>query len=1038
MDIATWLRDLGLERYLEAFRANDVDADVLRALTADDLKELGVTSLGHRKKLLDAIAALAEPAAVPGPADRALAAEADAPAARPREAERRQLTVLFCDLVGSTALSGELDPEEMGAVIRAYQNAVARETLRFEGHVAKFMGDGVLAYYGWPQAHEDDAERAVRAGLALVRAVAGIEDAGRPLAARIGIATGLVVVGELVGEGEAQERAVVGETPNLAARLQALAEPGSVVISQATRRLVGRLFELTDLGPTRLKGFAEPLAAFRVEGEGHAEGRFEALRGERLTPLIGREHELALLMERWAWARNGDGQVVLLSSEPGVGKSRLVRALGERLASEPHTPISHFCSPHHTNSALYPVIGLLERAAGLAAAATAGQRLDRLEALLARSTDRPHEAVPLVAALLSIPTDDRYPPLDLTPERQKQRTLEVFVDQLAGLAAPQPLLALYEDVHWIDPTTLELLDRVVERVQRLPVLVLITFRPEFDPPWTGRGYVTLQTLARLERELAATMVERVTGGLRLPDRVVSEIVAKTDGVPLFVEELTKTVIESGIVEQRGGTYALSANFSGLSIPSTLHDSLMARLDRLSSVKEVAQMGACIGREFTHELLSAVSPLADNQLSDALAQLIDAELIFERGTPPAATYSFKHALVQDAAYGSLLKSRRRQVHSRLSDALQERFHDVVEHQPHLLAHHLTEAGRIEPAIQYWARAGQLASQRSNNIEAVAHLQKALSLVPQLPESANSKEQELRLLNILAAPLMNTRGYAAPETGAVYERAYELCKGSDHGDHIFQALSGICQCHMVVGDMRTALRFATETFERAQREASAGPLLEAHRLMGLSLTWGGQLQGGLHHFRQVQKLYDQERHQDLALIYGQDHLMSSYAASATSLAILGYPDQAHLSSAAAIEQSMHTRHFYSQAYALTFPLVIASLLRDMAGILKTTEQTIEFCTAQSIAFYLTISYVYRGFALAHGAPLEDGIEQMREGLARYQATGSGMLMPHFDTILAEALMKQGQLEDARALLKQAIARVERWGKGILRSGDPSGNG
>ncbi len=388
MDIAAWLQGLGLDRYLEAFRANDVDADVLRALSADDLKELGVASLGHRKKLLEAITALAEPAAGSGLAAGAVSGDVDAPPARPREAERRQLTVLFCDLVGSTTLSGELDPEEMGAVIRAYQNAVAGETLRFEGHIAKFMGDGVLAYFGWPQAHEDDAERAVRAGLALVRAVGGLAAAGRPLAARIGIATGLVVVGELIGEGEAQERAVVGETPNLAARLQSLAEAGSVVISQATRRLVGGLFELTDLGPTRLKGFAEPLAAFRVEGEGRADGRFEALHGQRLTPLIGREHELAMLLERWAWAKDGDGQVVLIAGEPGIGKSRLLRALRERLAGEPHVALRHFCSPYHTNSALYPVITQLERAAGIASHDEAAGRLAKLEALLGQATGK--------------------------------------------------------------------------------------------------------------------------------------------------------------------------------------------------------------------------------------------------------------------------------------------------------------------------------------------------------------------------------------------------------------------------------------------------------------------------------------------------------------------------------------------------------------------------------------------------------------------------------------------------------------------------
>ena len=450
MDILAWLRELGLERYEQAFRENEIAADILPKLTADDLKDIGVTIVGHRRKLLEAIAALAKPA-LPRQAGPCAPGEAQ-PTARPSAAERRQLTVMFVDLVGSTALSAALDPEEMGAAIRVYQNAVAGETLRFEGHIAKFMGDGVLAYFGWPQAHEDDAERAVRAGLALIKTVAALEVAGRRLAARIGIATGLVVVGERVGEGEAQERAVVGETPNLAARLQALAAPGSVVISQATRRLVGTLFELTDLGPTRIKGFAEPIAAFVVQGEGSADGRFEALHGQRVTPLIGRENELAMLLERWSWAKDGDGQVVLIAGEGGIGKSRLLHALREKLSGEPHTAISHFCSAYHTNSALHPIVAQLERAAGFASHDEPGDQLAKLEALLAQGAEQVDEAAPLVGALLGVPTDDRYPALNFSPQRQKQRTFEVLLEQLVGLARQRPVLQLYEDLHWADPS----------------------------------------------------------------------------------------------------------------------------------------------------------------------------------------------------------------------------------------------------------------------------------------------------------------------------------------------------------------------------------------------------------------------------------------------------------------------------------------------------------------------------------------------------------------------------------------------------------
>ena len=606
----------------------------------------------------------------PAAAPRTAVPVAPAATAPTVQAERRQLTVMFCDLVGSTELSRKLDPEDMSALIRAYQDTVAGELARFEGHVAKFMGDGVLAYFGWPKAHEDDAERAVRAGLAVTEAVGRLSGpGGEPLAARIGIATGQVVVGDLIGEGAAREEAVIGQTPNLAARLQALAEPGSIVISRRTRRLIGGLFDLADLGPQRLKGFAEPLAAFRVEGASHAESRFEALHGQRLTPMVGREHELGILLERWACAKDGDGQVVLIAGEPGIGKSRLIRALRERLGDEPYTAVSQYCSPYHTNSALYPVIGLLERAAQLDRDDPPEEQLAKLEAVLARSSDRLDEVVPLLAALLGLPANGSYPALSLTPEVQKRRTLQTLVDQLAGLAAKQPVLALYEDVHWIDPSTLEFVNLVIERIRQLRVLALVTFRPDFQPPWTGQAHVTTLTMSRLGRRQGADLVSRVTGEKPLPAEIVEQIAARTDGVPLFVEELTKTVLELGLLEDKGDHYELAGPLPPLAIPATLHDSLMARLDRLAPVKEVAQIGAVIGREFSHELLAVAAPMSANLLGDALEQLVAAELVFRRGQPPEATYAFKHALIQDAAYQSLLKSKRQQLHARIAQVLE---------------------------------------------------------------------------------------------------------------------------------------------------------------------------------------------------------------------------------------------------------------------------------------------------------------------------------------------------------------------------------
>ena len=660
MNVAAWLRDLGLQQYDALFRENDIDAEILSDLTDADLEKIGV-SLGHRKRLLKAVAALARPAAAL-PAAIPIPPVADA-------AERRQLTVMFSDLAGSTALSARLDPEDMREVIRAYQDACSGAVARYDGFVAKFMGDGVLAYFGFPRAHEDDAERAVRAGLNIAAVVAKLETrANEKLVVRIGIATGIVVVGDLVGKGSAQEQAVVGETPNLAARLQALAEPGVVVIAEYTRRLPGRgAFDLEPLGaPQAVKGFDAPVPAWAVLREAENVSRFEASRSQRLTPFVGREHEVALLLDRWRDSSEGEGQVALISGEAGIGKSRILAALRERIGDEPYVRVRYHCSPHFINDAFYPISSQIWHAAGFVSGEPAAARLDKLEALIARSGLEPIDVAPFLAALLSVPFEGRYPALEMAPSEQKERTIAALIELFEGLTREGPVLALLEDAHWIDPTSLDVFARLVDRLPNLRALLVITFRPEFTAPWDGRAHVASLQLSRLGRRQALTMVAGVAGKA-LPVEVLDEIVAKTDGVPLFVEELAKTVLESGLLREQNGAYVLDRALTPLAIPSTLHDSPMERLDRLAPVKETAQVAAAIGREFSYRLLEAISPIQGAELQDALAQLMAAELIHGRGAPPDATYVFKHALVQDTAYGSLLRSRRQRIHADIARA-----------------------------------------------------------------------------------------------------------------------------------------------------------------------------------------------------------------------------------------------------------------------------------------------------------------------------------------------------------------------------------
>ena len=765
MDVVVWLRSLGLAKYEAAFRENEIDETVLPSLTEEHLKQLGITALGHRVKLLEAIAALRNDASGKAPSVDA-ASTSTSPNAHPEDyAERRQVTVMFSDLVGSTALSARMDPEDLREVISAYQKCVAETVGRFGGFVAKFMGDGVLIYFGYPQAHEDDAERAVRAGLELVAAVGALKTHA-PLQTRVGIATGLVVVGDLIGSGASQEQAIAGETPNLAARLQCIAEPNSVVIAESTRRLVGDLFELEDLGSQELKGITGAVRVWAALRAASVESRFDALHASGLTQLVGRDEELELLLRRWSKAKSGEGQVVLLSGEPGIGKSRLTAALLERLAGEPHTRLRYFCSPQHIDSTLYPVISQLERAAGFAHDDAVQAKLDKLDALLAQSFT-PRQDAALLSDMLSLPNDGRYPTLELTPQQRRQKTLDALIAQLEALSRSNPVLLIFEDAHWIDPTSVEVLSRVADRIRTLSMLLIVTYRPEFDAPWIGRPHVTTLTLNRLGEREIAQLIDRLLGNKPLPESIRHDIIERTDGVPLFVEEMTKAVLEAageGAIERAVGAVPSPS----VAVPASLHASLMARLDRLGSAKEVAQVGAVIGREFSHPLLAAVAGKPELELQSALDRVIEAGMLFRQGAPPDATYLFKHALVQDAAYGALLRERRRALHARIADAIEESFADIAENQPELLAKHCAEAGLDGRAAKYWRTAGEKAVRRASNREAIGHFRQALVLNEKQAPDVDRSLTELAILSQLGPALMSVQGWSAPEVGTAFER------------------------------------------------------------------------------------------------------------------------------------------------------------------------------------------------------------------------------------------------------------------------------
>ena len=1024
MDVVVWLRSLGLGKYEALFHENDIDDTVVLTLTAEDLKELGVTSFGHRRKLLDAIAALRSDAGTKAAEPRS---GTSAPGAFAEDrAERRQVTVMFSDLVGSTALSARVDPEDLREVISAYQKCVADTVQRFGGFVAKYMGDGVLVYFGYPQAHEDDAERAVRAGLDLVAGVGGLKTLA-PLKTRVGIATGLVVVGDLIGSGASQEQAIVGETPNLAARLQSVAEPNSVVIAESTRRLVGNLFELEDLGAQELKGISGPVRAWTALRPATVESRFEAMHATGLTDLVGREEEVDLLLRRWSKAKSGEGQVVLLSGEAGIGKSRLTAALLERLATEPHTRLRYFCSPQHTDSALYPIICQMERAAGFAHNDTTPTKLDKLDALRALSFTLRQDAA-LLAEMLSLPNDGRYLTLELAPQQRRQKTLEALTAQLEALSRSNPVLMIFEDAHWIDPTSLEAIGRTVERLRTLGVLLIVTYRPEFEPPWIGRPYVTALTLNRLGDWEIAAMIDFVTGNKPLPASIRLDIIERTDGIPLFVEEMTKAVLEA---ESQGDAQQTAAAIppSALAVPASLHASLMARLDRLGSAKDVAQIGAAIGREFSHPLLAAVVAEPEAKLQSALDRLMTAGLLFRQGVPPHATYLFKHALVQDAAYSTLLREPRRALHARIAETLESQFTDIAENQPELLARHCTEAGLIEKGASLWGKAGQRSLARSALVEAVEQLARALALIETVPGTPALRREQIKLQVALITPLMHVKGYAAPETKAAAERARLLIEqaqalGEPPEDPLvlFSVLYGFWAPNYVAFNGDLIRDLAAQFLTLAEKQGATVPLMVGHRLMGASLVHTGDIAHGRAHYDQAFALYDPAEHRSLATRFGQDIGVMILSFRSWARWLLGYPDTALADTNNALQDARGT----GQAATLMFALLNGSFTHVLCGNYAAANaeagELAALADEKGALLWKAFGMSMQGCLLALTVKASDAVHMITSGITALRSTGGTLWMPLWLSHLTRAYAELGQFNDAWRCIGEALTAVE----------------
>lgn len=1029
IDLARWLAELGLAQYAAAFAANDIDGDVVAELTDADLQSLGV-SLGHRRKLLRALAAVREgaapdatsaPSRMPAPAATRASAPADA------LAERRHLTVMFCDLVGSTALATRLDPEECRVVIRNYQVACTDAITRFGGTVAKYLGDGVLAYFGYPHAHEDDAERAVRAGIAIVGAARAVDNGlGEPVHVRVGVASGLVVVGDAIGDGPSREQAVVGETPNLAARLQAIAAPDSVVIATATRDLLGGRFALEPLGAQALAGIDDPVPVWRVAGELDVETRFGAAHRDAPANLVGRNHELELLVERWERARGGEGQLVLLGGVPGIGKSRLAVALRERLPRDEVHVVQYQCSPHHLMSPLHPVIQQLARAAGFAAEDTAGVRLAKL-GRLADDTPDSEPILPLLAALLSLPLPDDGKPLDLPPDERRRRTLATLAAMFERLAARRPVLLILEDAHWIDPTTRDLMDTLIERAASLRALVLVTHRPEFQSTWAAHAHATVLALNRLGRGACERLVTGVAHGLGVPTEVIEQIVKRTDGVPLFVEELTKSVLESGQLAEHDGRLVLRGALDAAAIPATLQDSLMARLDRLRGAKDVAQIASAVGRRFPYALIAALAPGTTAQLDAALVALRESDIVLQRGTPPDATYVFKHALIQDAAYESMLRSQRRQIHERIAAAIEAGFPAIVEGEPEVLADHLTRASAHARATAAWLGAGQRALARSSSQEALQHLTAALAALERAPDLPDAAGIEIDIQVGLGAAWIAARGYSAAETEAAYMRARTLLDPRPEDPRRCAVLHGLAMLYVNRAQPGRALAIGEDILPRRAGGDRLSQLV-GRRVIAVACNFMGRFTEARRHAGEAAALYDIDEHRGTATRFGHDMGVGANWHLAIACRFLGDRTAADAAEAQAWALTRALDNATTSLYSALWAAFTRLATGDAEEAARIAQAMVAEARDRGMALWTAYGRQLLGSALIAAGRWEDGLCELQEGTAEAERVDNAMLKLMALRFEAEALARLGDAPAALAVADEARrhveARDERW--------------